>query len=104
MKWCGYIGFRELVETEPSIWEERIVRKLKKGDLMMNSRSLQNNNGINDDIQISNTISIIADPYAAQNMHNMLYAEFRGVKWKVVKVNEAYPRLELHLGGIYNEG
>lgn len=104
MKWHGKIGYRELVNTEPGIWEEQIVEKDKKGDLLKIKNSLQSANQVNDNIKITNVITIVADPYASLNMDNMLYATVRGIKWKITDITVAYPRLELVLGGKYNEG
>jgi len=58
---------------------------------------------VNDDISISNQISIIADPFANNNFHAMKYVVFMGAKWKVSEVTVEYPRLILSIGGLYNE-
>ena len=104
MKWHGKIGYRELVNTEPGVWEEHIVEKDKKGDLLVVKSSLQTGDGINDNIKITNKLTIVADPYASLNMYNMLYVTIKETKWKVSDVTVVYPRLELTLGGVYNEG
>lgn len=57
---------------------------------------------MNDDINVSNEISILADPYANQNFHAMRYVEFMGAKWKISGVEVQYPRLILSVGGVYN--
>ena len=102
MKWYGKIGFSETKETEPGLWETVISEREYYGDLIRNSRSLQAPDKINDDINICNEISILADPYAIQNFHTMKYAEFMGAKWKIHKVDVQYPRLTLMVGGVYN--
>lgn len=101
-KWYGKIGYAELVENEPGDWDEEIVERSCSGDLIRNTRALQNSGGVNDNINISNQISILADPYATQNFHSMRYAEFMGTKWKITNVEVSYPRLNLTLGGVYN--
>ena len=70
--------------------------------MLENLRSLENSGDVNDNINISNRISIVADPYAIQNFHTMRYATFMGTKWKVKSVNVNYPRLILSLGGVWN--
>lgn len=104
MKWHGKIGYRETVETEPGVWEEKIVEKEKRGDLIRVKNSLQSAGGVNDNVKITNVISIVADPYASLNMHNMLYVTAYGSKWKVADISVAYPRFQLTIGGLYNEG
>lgn len=102
-KWYGLIGFGVTEETDPGLWEETIEEKNYYGDLLSNYRKLQNSGGVNDDVNIANKISIVADPFANQNFHSIRYAEFMGAKWKVTDVEVQYPRLILSLGGVYNE-
>ena len=102
-KWYGKIGFSEgTVETRPGIWEESIVERSYFGDLVRNSRRLQPTDQRNDNLNIANEISIVADPFANQNFHAMRYVEFMGAKWKVSNVEVQYPRLILSVGGVYN--
>lgn len=101
-KWYGEIGFAETVETRPGVWEEQITKHNYYGDVIRNTRRLQTAN-LNDDINVSNEISILADPYAYQNFHSIRYLEFMGSKWKVTNVEVQYPRLILSLGGVYND-
>ena len=103
-KWYGKIGYAETVETEPGIWVENITERPYFGDSIRNTRLLQNSGGINDNINIGNQISIVADPYANQNFHTMRYVEFMGNIWKITNVDVQYPRLILTIGGLYNNG
>lgn len=101
-KWFGAIGFAETVETAPGVWEEQIVKHNYYGDLNRNTRRLQSAQQLNDDITISNEISIISDPYIDEHFHSIRYAEFKGIPWKVTNVEEVFPRLVLTLGGKWN--
>ena len=101
-KWYGVIGYAETVETKPGIWEEQITERDYYGDLFRNSRRLQSTDKVNDDINISNQLSIVADPYAINNFYSMRYAEFSGAKWKITDVEVQCPRLILTLGGVWN--
>lgn len=101
-KFCGVIGFVKTVETEPGVWEEVVTTRLYYGDLTRNTRRLQSADQLNDDINIANEVSILADPYANENFHSMRYVEFMGAKWKVSNVEVQYPRLILTLGGVWN--
>lgn len=101
-KWYGVIGYAETVETKPGIWEEQITERNYYGDLFRNSRRLQSTDKVNDDINISNQLSIVADPYAINNFYSMRYAEFSGAKWKITDIEVQYPRLILTLGGVWN--
>lgn len=101
-KFYGKIGYASTVETKPGVYEEQIVERSYYGDLIRNTRRLQSADQVNDDISISNEISIVADPYATNNFHTMRYAVFMGTKWKISNVEVSYPRLILTLGGVYN--
>ena len=102
-KFCGVIGYAVTKETEPGIWEEQIVEVEYFGDVIRNSRRFSGSAKVNDDINISNQISIIADPFANNNFHAMKYVVFMGAQWKVSEVTVQYPRLVLTIGGLYNE-
>ena len=101
-KWFGVIGYAETVETTPGVWVEKIVERTYFGDVTRNTRRLQTTDQVNDNVDISNEISVLADPYAYQNFHAIRYAEFMGMKWKVSSVDVQFPRLNLSLGGVYN--
>lgn len=101
-KFYGRIGYAELVETKPGVWEERIVERSYSGDVARNTRSLQPAGQVNDNIDVAAEISIVADPFAYQHFHSMRYVEFMDAVWKITKVDPQYPRLILTLGGLYN--
>lgn len=101
-KYYGKIGFAESVESAPGVHVEKIVERNYYGELVRNSRRLQSANQLNDNINISNEISIVADPYADKNFHMMRYIEFMGTKWKINNVEVQPPRLILTAGGVWN--
>lgn len=101
-KWYGAIGYAETVEVRPGVKEEQITELNYFGDLVRNSRRLMSTDQLNDNINVANEISILADPFAEQNFHNMRYIEFMGAKWKISNVDVQRPRLILTLGGLYN--
>ena len=101
-KYYGKIGFAVLMETAPGVWMENITERYYFGDLLRSSRRLQPTDRVNDDVNISNEISILADAFANDNVNAMRYAIFAGSKWKITDVEILYPRLKLTLGGIYN--
>lgn len=101
-KFYGKIGFIETQETSPGVWTETVVERNYYGDLLRNTRRWDSSEYLNDNLSISNQISIVADPYAYENFHSIKYAEFMNAKWKVSSVDVQYPRLILDLGGVYN--
>lgn len=101
-KYYGNIGYIVTEETEPGIWEAQEIVRPYYGEQVRNTSKFQTSGGINDNIDVSNEISIVADPYANQNFCNMRYIEFMGTKWKITNVEVKYPRLILTIGGVYN--
>lgn len=101
-KWYGKVGYAISAETEPGIWENTIVERNYFGDMISDRRKRQNSGEVNDNINLANVISIIADPFAYQNCSNMAYVEIMGSKWKITDIEIQSPRLLLTVGGVYN--
>ncbi len=101
-KFYGSVGFCDMKETRPGVHEEVITERKYFGDHIRISRRLESSGNLNDDINVANEISIVADPFARDNFHKMRYVEFMGARWKVSSVRVEYPRLILTLGGVYN--
>lgn len=102
MKFYGEIGFSKTIETEPGIWKEQTEPYFYFGDVIKNNRYYQSSNKVNDDFNISDVFSILADAYAFENFSFIRYVKYMGAKWKVNNVEIQYPRLILTTGGLYN--
>lgn len=103
-KWYGVIGYGETVQTSPGVWEDKITERTYAGEVVRNtSRWSPSSISTNDNLNINNQISIVADPFAYQNFHSMKYAEFMGTNWKITNIEVQYPRLILTIGGVFNE-
>ena len=102
-KFYGVIGYVKTVEVEPGIWEEQTIEHNYYGDVTRFNARYQPSGGVNDDINLSNTISIVADPFANENSQYMRYVVLMGAKWKITNVEFQRPRLLLTVGGVYNE-
>ena len=100
-KFYGSIGYADTVETARGVWVDDIVEYSYYGDFIRNTRQLQSGETLNDDINVANEISIVADQYARRNYYKMRYIEIMGVKWKISKVEVGFPRLILTIGGLY---
>lgn len=102
-KFYGPVGYADTVETAHGVHEEKITERMYSGDLLRNTGLLQSAETLNDNVNVANEISIVADPFARENFHRMRYVVFMGAKWKISKVEVGYPRLILTIGGLYNE-
>lgn len=101
-KWFGKIGYAITGETEPGVWEDTIVTRDYYGDLISDKYRRQSSGNVNDDINLTSVISIIADPFAYENCSHMAYAEIMGARWKIIDIDTKPPRLNLTIGGVYN--
>ena len=102
-KFYGNIGYAKVEQTSPGVWKNNIAVRPYYGELGRNVLKVQSSEHLNDNINIANEVSIIADAYANENFHSMKYIEFMGAKWKITNVEVKHPRLILTVGGVYNE-
>jgi len=102
-KYYGKVGYALSAETAKGVWTDTITERQYYGDLVRDTTSKwSQGDSINDNLVITNSISIVADPFAYQHFFQIKYAEFEGVLWKVNSVEVKRPRLILNLGGVYN--
>lgn len=102
-KFYGNIGFGETIEDPPGsgIWADLVTEYPYYGDVVRNAVT-QEGDGINRDISIGNSISIVADQKANEHFHSMRYVKWAGTLWAVNSVEVKSPRLLINLGGVYN--
>lgn len=104
-RFYGIVGYGIPVESPAGsgVWVDNIVEKSYYGEVLKNFRRYDSaEKKVNPDLNVSNTISIVADQYAIEHFHYMKYIEFEGVKWTVNTVEVMRPRLKLWLGRVYN--
>lgn len=101
-KFSGIIGFAETEETSPGIWEETIVERPYKGEVLRNYVQWNAGDKVNDDLSLNNSFSIVADPYAFAHIGVIRYVKWMGSCWKVTNIELQKPRLILTIGGVYN--
>lgn len=105
-KYCGKLGFIITQEDEDQSgkYTPTSVERKYYGDILEDVRKWekQETATTNDDLNIMNRISVLADKFATENLGALKYAEFMGTMWNVKSVTISYPRLILSLGGLYN--
>ena len=101
-KFCGVVGFVQTKETAPGVWTEEVIERSYRGDILRNTKKVESGKQLNDNVNVDNLISIMANAYASQNFFAIRYVKWMGVSWKVEKVEVQRPRLILTLGGVYN--
>lgn len=101
-KFFGKVGYAISEEIRPGVWKKRISERTYYGDIIKNISRWQSGEGINDDINITSDIKILADAFAYEHFSQIRYVEFMGAKWKVNNASPERPRITLSLGGLYN--
>jgi len=101
-KWSGTIGYGIDTETAPGVHMEVITKKTSYGDVLQNTRRWSSTDKVNDDLSLSNKISIVADQFAVKNFYAMRYVVYMGCAWTISSVETLYPRLILTIGGVYS--
>lgn len=101
-KFYGLIGYARLKESKPGVWIDEIVEKNYRGDIVIDQRRWRPDEKVNDDINIDNSISIIADEYAYNNIGSMKYIVWNNTPWKIQSFSINRPRIVIQIGGIYN--
>lgn len=101
-KFYGIIGFAVSEETRPGVWTELVKERTYRGDLTRTASRREGTETLNDNVNITNQISIVADPFAYEHFSAIRYIKFLGAYWKVTNIDISYPRLNLTVGGVYN--
>lgn len=103
-RFSGVIGYGETVESPPDsgVFVAQITEYPYSGDVLRNTRALEEGVGLNKNITVGNRISVVADEYANDHIYEMKYVMWRGVRWTVTNVDVQHPRLILSLGEVYN--
>lgn len=101
-KYSGKIGYVILRETAAGVDTEIAIERPYVGDVIRNTRRLENGEGVNDNVVVNNQFSIVADAYAYENFFAIRYVTWMGARWKVTNVEVQRPRLLLTVGGVYN--
>ena len=98
------VGYGESVETPlgSGVWVDVITEVPYYGDVIRNTRKLEPGESLNDDIVVSNSISIVADDYAIKHFSKIKYVRWAGTLWTVSSVEVKSPRLIMSLGSVYN--
>ena len=101
-KFHGRVGFGHTAEVKPGVFADTVTEHIYFGEVIQNSRSLRQGEGLNKVLSVGNSISIVANAYASDNFFAIRYVEWAGQLWTVTNVEVQAPRLILHLGEVYN--
>ncbi|CRH84898.1 Uncharacterised protein [Chlamydia trachomatis] len=102
-KYAGKIGYIMTEETEPGVFEPVVTEKFLRGDMLNVTSRSDTDNKVNENIKLTQRISVLADAFALANFMYIRYAWYAGIRWSVNSVEIMRPRLILNIGGPYEE-
>lgn len=109
-KWSGDIGYALAVETQPGVWTDSITVKKYYGDVVTDNRKFESGNAVyssgnqmNENLSISNKISVVSNSFMLENLSFMKYITFMKSKWRISSVDIQPPRIIITIGGMYYE-
>lgn len=103
-RFCGEIGYGEAQEKEdePGVYEDVITERTYYGDVVQNTLRREDDEKVNANVVVTNSIRIVADEFANGNFRAIRYVRWMGTLWEVDTIEVQSPRLLLRLGGVYN--
>lgn len=101
-KFFGPVGYTTTSETTPGVWAETAIERNYAGDILRDTIQRQETDKVNRDLDVTNRISIVADPFAYEHVSAIRYVKWMGAVWNVNSIEIRRPRLILSLGGVYN--
>lgn len=103
-RFYGRIGFVTQEESPigSGIYVEVPYERMYRGEVTRNYKRWDNASQLNPNLNISNTISILADPYVNANLSNVRYVKWLDNYWSVTSAEVSDRRLVLSIGGVYN--
>lgn len=103
-KFRGIVGFAgEQVQIAPGVYEYQPTARVYRGEVVRDMTKIRGqSDAVTDGISVNNSISILADAYAVDHIHNLKYVEWQGQAWTISSVEVQRPRIILSLGEVYH--
>lgn len=104
-RFFGKVGFidPDPIDDGSGKFIDEVTEREYFGDVKRNAlRAEPKESSVNDDLVLDNTIEIVADDHARDNISMIAYVRWGGGLWSVTSVEDRAPRLVLRLGGVYN--
>lgn len=102
-KYAGNVGYIMTEETEQGVFEPVVTEKFLRGNMLNTTSRSETDNKVNENIRLTQRISVLADAFALSNFMYIRYVWYAGIRWSVNSVELARPRLILNVGGPYDE-
>ena len=98
------IGYSIPTEVAKGVWADKIVEHYHRGDMLNDQHRWDSSNEVNDDLNISNRFSFIADNFLKAHRTEMKYIVIDDVKWKIHNIDlSTRPRIIVSISGLYKD-
>lgn len=101
-KFFGAIGFGISKETAAGVWQDLVEEREYYGDVIEFVNRNASTNFVNPNLNLTNSISIVADPFAYHHHSKIKYVKWLGSTWNVSSIRVQGPRLILSFSEVYN--
>lgn len=103
-RFVGLIGVKQpSVETEPGIYESNITEKKISGSIRIGNVRHRDSELQQDSVTANHVVSIIAPESTMSDYSSVVYITWQSRKWSVKSIEYIRPRINMTLGGLYNE-
>lgn len=102
MKYSGKVGYAVQTETAPGVWTKEIKEVHMYGDTLSYGAQPVSSDKVNQDVALSNEISLMGNPIIFENLSTLEYLILSGIKWEITSINLDPPRIKVALGGVWN--
>lgn len=100
-RFSGKLGFVSTRETEEGVWLDDKIELPVKGTIRSLYVRNDNSSSANTNLRLTNEVSILLDTKIQTYLETLKYVVWKGSKWEVQSIGVNYPRLTIHLGGLY---
>ena len=102
-KFRALIGYCIPTEVEKGVWQDVIVEHYHRGDILQDYDRWDSSKEVNDDLNISNRFSIVADSFIKAHRDQMKYIVIDHTRWKIHSLDLTNrPRIVFTVSGVYN--
>lgn len=105
-RFYGPVGYG-VSREEPAgggVWKKTIREVKLRGEVVRNTRRLDDSDKVNNNVSVGTTISVVAHESLHGDLFAALYILWKGIYWVIedVQVLPDQPRLLMRLGGVYD--
>lgn len=102
-KFRAKIGYAIPTEVKKGVWQDVIEERYHRGDILHDQHRWDSSNEVNDDLNISNRFSFVADNFMQEHRTQMKYLVFDNTRWKIHNIDlGSSPRIVITVSGVYN--